>query len=146
MAEIGSVDREARLCHDPRMDLEAARKTLSKRGAFSSKRPALKRLAFFVVAGVALVAGVLLRVGHSGQPDMERSAPILVPESPPSDATPAAETTDSVAKTPTPGQEPAAAENKQAEQTGAIQQAGPPSAAAEPELPGAGMILVSRKP
>ena len=36
------------------MDLEVARKALSKRSKFSSKR-----VAFFVVAGLCLVAGIL---------------------------------------------------------------------------------------
>jgi hypothetical protein len=47
------------------MDLEVARKALSKRGAISPKR-----LAFFAVAGLALVGGILLRTGYFGQPDV----------------------------------------------------------------------------
>ncbi len=141
------MDRKARLCHDPGMDLEVARKALSKRGAFSSKR-----LAFFAVAGLALVGGILLRTGqYLGQPDVEQNAPVTVAVPPPPATTPALEPIESVAKTPPPAQEPATAPNKQAEQTGAVvepaeQAGGALEHAEQSELPGAGMILVSRQP
>ena len=51
------VDRKSRLCHDPGMDLEVARKALSRRSAFSSKRAA-----FFVIAGLFVVGGIVLRL------------------------------------------------------------------------------------
>jgi hypothetical protein len=131
------------------MDLEAARKTLSKRGAFSSKR-----VAFFVVAGLSLVVGILLRSSqYFGQPEVEQNAPVTVAAPPPSAAaaTPAGETTESVRKTPPPAQEAATAPNEQAEQTGEVveqvMQAGEAIEHAEqPEPPGSGMILVSRQP
>jgi hypothetical protein len=146
--ENASVDRKARLCHDPGMDLEVARKALSKRGAFSSKR-----VAFFVVAGLSLVVGILLRSGqYFGQPEVEQNAPVTVAAPPPSAvaATPAVET-GSVPKTPPPAQEPATAPNEQAEQTGEVveqaEQADEAVGHAEqPEPPGSGMILVSRQP
>ena len=84
-----SVDRKARLCHDPGMNLELARKALSKRGAFSSKRAA-----FFVVAGLSLVVGILLRSGQFfAQPEVEQNAPVTVaaPPSPAVAAPPAVE-------------------------------------------------------
>ena len=53
------------------MDLEVARKALSKRNTFSPKR-----VAFFVVAGLCLVAGIVLRSGqYFGQPEVEQNAP-----------------------------------------------------------------------
>jgi hypothetical protein len=127
------------------MDLEAARKALSKRGAVSPKR-----IAFFAVAALALVGGILLRAGYFGQPDVEQNAPVAVAEPPPpAPMAPAAETTDSVAKTP--ALVPAAAADQQAEPSGeAVEQAKPAGEAVppadQPELPGAGMILVSRQP
>ena len=63
------------------MDLEVARKALSKRSAFSPKH-----VAFFVVAGLCLVAGILLRSGQFfGQPELEQNAPVTVaaPHRPP---------------------------------------------------------------
>ena len=85
------------------MDLEVARKALSKRSAFSPKR-----VAFFVVAGLCLVAGILLRSGqYFGQPEVEQNAPVTVAAPPPSAvaATPAVETTEFVPKPPPPAQE-----------------------------------------
>jgi len=142
------MDRKARLCHDPGMDLEVG-KALSKRGAFSSKR-----VAFFVVAGLALVVGILLRSGqYFGQPEVEQNAPVTVAAPPPSAAaaTPAVETTEPVPKTPPPAQEAATAPNEQAEETGEVveqaERAGEAvEHAEEPEPPGSGMILVSRQP
>ncbi len=153
------------------MDLYEARKALSKRGAFSSKR-----VAFFVVAGLLFVVGLLLRAGqYFGQPDVEPTAPVTVAAPPPSApaVTPAVEPTESVAKTPPPAQEPATAPNEQAEQTGEAarneqaeqtgeaveqaEQADEPAEQAEPsdeaveraeqsEPPDSDMILVSRQP
>ena len=149
-----SVDRKARLCQNRGMDLEAARKALSKRGAFSPKR-----VAFFVVAGLCLVVGIFLRSGqYFGQPEVEQNAPVPVAAPPPSAvAAPPAVETESVPKTPppaqelAPAQEPATAPNEQAEQTGeGVEQAEQPGEAVEhaeqPEPPGSGMILVSRQP
>ena len=144
-----NVARKARLCHDPGMDLEVARKALSKRGTFSSKR-----VAFFVVASLSLVMGLLLRSGQNfGQPKVERNGPVTVAAAPPAAVatTPAVETTESVPKTPSPAQEPATAPNEQAEQTGeVVEQAEQADKAVEhaeqPEPPGSGMILVSRQP
>ena len=143
------VDRKAGLCHDPGMDLEVARKALSKRSTFS-----WKRVAFFVVAGVCLVMGILLRSGqYFGQPEAAQNAPVTVAAPPPAAVAtiPAVETTESVAKTPTPAQEPASAPNEPAEQTGeVVKQAEQTDEADEqaeqPESPGSGMILVSRQP
>jgi hypothetical protein len=132
------------------MDLEVARKVLSKRGTFSSKR-----VAFFVVAGLSLVLGILLRSGqYFGQPEVAHNAPVTVAPPPPSagaPATPAVETTESVPKTPPTVQEPATAPNEQAAQTGeAVEQAeqadGAIKHAEQPKPPGSGMILVSRRP
>ncbi len=132
----------------PGMDLEAARKAISKRGALSSKR-----IAFFVVAGLALAVGIVLRSGqYFGQPDVEQNAPVtLAAPTPPAPATPAVEATESVATTPTPAQEPATAPDKQAEQPGeVVEQAKPTDEAVlqapQTESPDAGMILVSRRP
>src|SRR5262245_61311930 len=83
----------ARLCHDPSMDLEAVRKALPKRSTFSSKR-----VAFFGVVGLCVVAGVLLRSGlYFTEQEAEQKTPaassstLTVP-------TPAVETTKSVAQ------------------------------------------------
>ena len=72
------------------MDLEVARKALSKRSKFSSKR-----VAFFVVAGLCLVGGILLHSGqYFAQPEVELKTPVAVaPSPPPVAATPAEETT-----------------------------------------------------
>ena len=75
------------------MDLEAARKSLSKRSTLSPKR-----VAFFVVAGLGLAAGILLRSGeYFARTDVQQSAPVAVaPAPPPIAATPAVGTTESV--------------------------------------------------
>jgi hypothetical protein len=128
------------------MDLEVARKALAKRGAFSSKR-----VAFFVLAGLSLVVGILLRSGqYFDQPEVEQNAPVTVAAPPPSAvaATPAVETTESVPKIPPPAQEPATVPNEQAEQTGEVVEQ-PDEAvehAEQTKPPGSGMILVSRQP
>ena len=128
------------------MDLEVARKALSKRRASAST----KRLAFLIVAGLVLIAGVLLRAGqYFGQPDVEQNAPVTVVA--PLAPAPALEPTDSVAKTPTPAPGPATAPNEQAAQTDEVVKPAEHSDEAvehaePPNLPGSGMILVSRQP
>ena len=73
------------------MDLEAARKALAKRSTFSSKR-----VAFFVVVGLCVIAGILLRSGSFIQPQVEQNAPAAVaPLPPPAAATPPVEATES---------------------------------------------------
>ena len=130
------------------MDLEVARKALSKRSTFSPRR-----VVFFVVAGLCLVAGILLRAGqYFAQPEVESNAPVAVaPSPPPVAATPAVETTESVPQTPPAAQETTAAPTENVEPTGeaveAPEQAGEAIEHAEqPEPPGSGMILVSRQP
>ncbi len=137
------------------MDLFAVGKSLSKRNAFSSKR-----VAFFAVAGLLFIVGLVLRSGYFDQPDVEQDAPVTVAAPPPSaPATPAAEPTEPVAETPPQAQEPATAPSEQAEQTGeavqqAVERAEEPAKQADEavqraeqsESPGSGMILVSRQP
>jgi hypothetical protein len=127
------------------MDLEAARKDLAKRSALSPRR-----LAFFAVAGLALVAGLLLRAGFFGQPEEEQNAPVVVAAPPPLPAAPpATETTETVAKAPAPAEEPAAAPRPPAEPASvekAEQTDAAPPPADQTDFPGAGIILVSRAP
>jgi hypothetical protein len=55
----------------PIMDLEAARKALSKGSTFSTKR-----VAFFGVVGLCVVAGIFLRSGlYFTQPEAEQNTP-----------------------------------------------------------------------
>jgi hypothetical protein len=142
------------------MDLEVARKTLSKPRAVSTKQ-----IAFLAVAGLCVAAGIALRAGlFSGQPTGEEKAPVAVEGSAPAETPTAVETT--APETPPVPQEVTAAPNTPAgptgdttDQTGAttpptapVEQAGdaaeqPAAKQAEPlELPGAGMILVSKRP
>jgi hypothetical protein len=130
------------------MDLEAARKTLAKRSAFSSKR-----IAFLAVGGLCLVAGILLRAGqYFGTPEPEATAPVLeVATPPPTDATPAVDASQSVPKTPAPAAQPAPAPTAPAEETGTAvdgpeQTEAGAEPAGQPKPPGSGMILVSRQP
>ena len=173
--ENAPVDRKSRLCHDPSMDLEVARKALTRRSAFSSKR-----VAFFVIAGLFLVAGIVLRSGHYfTRPEVGQSAPVAVTPSPPPAAAPstaeptesptqppsppaattvpqppsppAAATTESLPQPSVPSQEAATPPHEQKEPTGEAieepEQAGEAVEHAEqPELPGSNMILVSRQP
>ena len=113
--ENAPVDRQARLCHDPGMDLEVARKALSKRSTFSPKR-----VAFFVVAGLCLVAGILLRSGqYFAQPEVELKVPVAVAPSPPSAApTPAVEATEFVPEPPPPAKDAATVPTENVEPTG----------------------------
>jgi hypothetical protein len=142
------VDRKSRLCHDPNMDLEVASKALSKRSTFSSKR-----VAFLVIAGLCLVAGILLRSGqYFARPEVEQNAPVAVgPSRPPPAAMPAVEPTETAPEPPAPAQEAATPPNEQKKPTGeAIEE--PEQAdeavdhAEQPEIPGSNMILVSRQP
>ncbi len=153
------------------MDLEAARKSLSKRNNFSPKR-----IAFFVVAGLALAAGIFLRSGqYLAQPDVQPNAPVAVapaappvattpaaaPEvqqtapaavakspSPPA-ATPAVGTTESAPPLPPAAQKAVPAPAAQTEPTGEAVNA--PAGVADgqveqPQLPEGSIILVARRP
>ncbi|MGH6832136.1 MAG: hypothetical protein ACRECM_03820 [Methyloceanibacter sp.] len=149
------------------MDLEVARKSLSKRSAFSTKK-----IAFVAVAGLMLVAGIGLRAGHYfGETPVENvpaavEAPVPAPVPAPSPAPEAApvappapeaappltaEPAESVPETAPATQEAAPAPSEPAEQAeDAAEQTGPESNAVgqteQADLPGAGMILVARKP
>jgi len=106
------------------MDLEVARKSLSKRSAFSSKR-----IAFFAVAGLFLVGGILLRGGeYFGQPEAEENAPVTVAAPPPSATTPAAETTEPAPETAPPKQDAESAPSEHAVQTGEASEENAPAA------------------
>ena len=148
------------------MDLEAARKALSKRSTFSSKR-----VVFFGVVGLCVIAGILLRSGqYFTQPQVEQNAPAAVaPSPPPAAATPAVEATESVPQPQVGQNAPAAvapspplaavtppahnavtAPTEQAEPTGETigepEPAGEADEHAEFELPGSGIILVAKQP
>ena len=135
------------------MDLRVPWKALSEQGASSSKRVAYssKRVAFFVLVGLILVVGILLRSGQFfGQPEAEQNAPVTVAAPPPAAAPmPPVDTTESPIKTAPPAQEPATAPNEQAQQIGEepTKQADEAVEHVEqPEPPGSGMLLVSRQP
>jgi hypothetical protein len=143
------------------MDLEAARKTLAKPSAFSKKK-----IAFIGAAGLLLVAGIALRASHYfGETSAESEPTAIVAPTPDSAAPSPAEKTESIAKTPaapvapvTPDaapapsepavtQEPAPTPSDPAQQAGeTAEQPAPEGQAERADLPGAGMILVSRKP
>jgi hypothetical protein len=152
------------------MDLEAARKSLSKRSAFSTKK-----IAFVVAAALVLVGGVALRAGHyfgeaptGGEPAAVEApapaasptpaaapapspTPAAAPSAAPEAAAPPTEAAESVAKTPAATQQAAPAPNAPAEPAGdAVEQTAPEADAVDQadqaDLPGAGMILVARKP
>jgi hypothetical protein len=147
------------------MDLEAARKSLSKRSAFSTKK-----IAFVGAAALVLVGGIALRAGHyfgeaptgvepaavEALPPQASTAPEPPPAAAPSAAPqpappPTAEPAGSVAKTPPATQQAAPAPAEPAEPTGATADQPAPEAdaveqAEQADLPGAGMILVARKP
>ena len=134
------------------MDLRVPWKALSEQGASSSKRVAYssKRVAFFVLVGLILVVGILLRSGQFfGQPEAEQNAPVTVAAPPPAAAPmPPVDTTESPIKTAPPAQEPATAPI-QAQQIGEepTKQADEAVEHVEqPEPPGSGMLLVSRQP
>jgi hypothetical protein len=130
------------------MDLEAARKALAKRSTFSSKR-----VAFFVVVGLCVIAGILLRAGSFIQPQVEQNTPAAVAPPPPP-ATAAVEATES---TPQPQVEqnapaavvpsvPPAATEPTGEVVDEPKPAGEANQHAESELPGSGIILVAKHP
>jgi hypothetical protein len=130
------------------MDLEVARKALSKRNTFSPRR-----VTFFVVAGLGVIGGILLRSGqYFAQPEAELKAPVAVaPSLPPVAATPAEEATESVPEPPPPAQDTATAPTENVEPTGKT--VGAPEQADEavehaeqPEPSDSDMILVSRQP
>jgi hypothetical protein len=147
------------------MDLEAARKTLSKRSTFSPKH-----VAFFGVVVLCLVAGVLLRFGLVSQTEVEQNVPVAVTPSPPPVAMPAGEATKSMPRpeveqntpaAPTPSPPPATT-TPAGEETGTVPRSSLPAQQAvtapteqadptgetvsEPELPDSGVILVARQP
>ena len=129
------------------MDLEVARKALSKRSAFSPKH-----VAFFVVAGLCLVAGILLRSGQFfAQPELEQNAPVVAAPPPPAAPPPAVEATKSLPQPPPPAKDAATAPTENVEPTGEAvkepEQAGDAVEHTEqPEPRDSGMILVSRQP
>jgi hypothetical protein len=149
------------------MDLEAARKSLSKKpSAFSTKK-----IAFIAAAGLVLLGGIGLRAYHylgEAPADSEPAAvqtpatePVVTPE--PTSPSPV-EATESVPKTPPPTQQaapvpetpaaqqaapvPAPGQSEPAEQAGDTAEPTAPDAAPneQADLPGSGVILVSRKP
>ena len=151
------------------MDLRIPWKVLSKEGASSSTRSAFssKRIAFLVIAGLALIAGIVLRSSHYfTQSEVEQNAPVevapspapaattteSVPQltsSPPGPATSPVGPTDSVSQSPAPVS--ASGPNEPKEPTGeGIKELEQAEEAAEqpgqPELPSSDMILVSRQP
>src|SRR6187551_931422 len=131
------------------MDLKIPWKALSKQDASSPKRGAfsLKQIAFLVVVGVALVAGILLRFSGQffGQPEAEKNAPVTVAA-----PLPPATTTESPIKTPQPAQETAAPieqSGRTGEAVDQTEQANEPVGdAGQPASAGSGPILVSRQP
>jgi hypothetical protein len=136
------------------MDLEEARKSLSRRRSFTPKR-----VAFFAAAALCLIAGIALRsVQYFAQPDAVQSPPATVePSAPPAAPTPAVQATEPAPPPSPPVQDaatapaepavPAVEDVEPAEQAaGAPEQVGAVDRGEQPELPGSGMILVSRKP
>src|SRR5215472_5803864 len=87
------------------MDLRIPWKVLSKEGASSSTRSPFssKRIAFLVIAGLALVAGIVLRSSHYfTQSEVEQNAVEVAPSPPP-----AATTSESVPQPTSPPPGPA---------------------------------------
>jgi hypothetical protein len=154
------------------MDLEAARKALSKRSTFSPKH-----VAFFGAVLLCLVAGVLLRLDlylpnasvavksspppvatpfmeatkSMPQPEVEQNAPAApTPSPPPATTTPAGEETGAVPRSSLPARQAVTAPTEQADPTGEAvsepQSAGEADEHAEPALPSSGIILVARQP
>ena len=125
----------------PAMDLKEGLEALSKRSTFSTKR-----VAFLAIAGLCLVAGILLRSGqYFAPPEVEQNAPVT-PSPSPADATSAVKPTESIPQPPTPAQDTATTLNEQKQE--AVEepvQAG--EAVEQAEQPqGSAMILVSRQP
>ena len=141
------------------MDLEVARKSLSKRNAFSTKK-----IAFVAISGLVLVAGIGLRASHYFGGTSAESEPAAVeapvpapspapaPVAAPEAASPSnTEPAESVPETAPATQEAAPAPSEPAGQAGdAAEQAAPEGDAVEQseqaDFPGSGMILVARKP
>lgn len=142
------------------MDLEEARKSLSKPAPRSPKR-----MAFLGVAALCVAGGLAWRAGLFAAPEAGPNAPVAVEA--PSSAAPAMESTEAVPKSapapqpPAPAPETAAApEPPSAEQAGQHAPAAAPGedpgaedageavdqAAAPSETPDRGPILVSRQP
>lgn len=142
------------------MDLEAARKTLEEPSAFSRKK-----LAFIGVAGVLLVSGIGWRASHYfADAPAAREPDTVVAPAPEAAAPPPSETTESVIEkppvappalvtpeaAPAPVQQAGDAAEKSDLESDVIGQAEPEQEAAgqaeQADVPGSGMILVSRKP
>src|SRR5215831_5029413 len=144
------------------MDLKVPWKALSKQGAPSSKWGlfSAKQIAFFVIVGLVLVAGIVLRSGQFfGQPETDQNALVTVAAPPPPAAapTPPVETAESAIKTPPPAQESGAPNEQQStapndqeptgEAAGQTEQGNETVGdAGQPESAGSGPILVSRQP
>jgi hypothetical protein len=144
------------------MDLKVPWKALSKQAAPSSKWGVFsaKQIAFFVIVGLVLVAGIVLRSGQFfGQPETDQNAPATVAAPPPPAAapTPPVETAESPIKTPPPAQESGAPNEQQStapndqeptgEAAGQTEQGNETVGdAGQPESAGSGPILVSRQP
>jgi hypothetical protein len=157
------------------MDLEAARKAVSKRSTFYSKR-----VVFFGVVGLCLVAGALLRLGLV-PPSVDHDTPVTDTPSPPLAAVPAGEATKSVSQpmveqnapgaavapplatvttdvegapaipqSSLPAQHGVTTPTEEVEPSGntdgELTPAGEADEHAEAELPGSGIILVARRP
>src|SRR5215831_11998099 len=137
------------------MDLKVPWKALSKQGAPSSKWGlfSAKQIAFFVIVGLVLVAGIVLRSGQFfGQPETDQNASVTVaaPQPPAAAPTPPVETAESPIKTPPPAQESGAPNEQQStapnDQEPTREAAGQVGDAGQPEFAGSGPILVSRQP
>ena len=142
------------------MDFKVPWKALSKQGAPSSKWGVFsaKQIAFFVVVGLALVAGIVLRSGQFfGQPETDQNAPVTVAAPPPPAPSPPVETAESPIKTPpaapesgAPNEQQSTAPNDQeptGEAAGQTEQGNETVGdAGQPESAGSGPILVSRQP
>jgi hypothetical protein len=149
------------------MDLEATAKSLSKRRGAPAKR-----IAFLVVVGVCVAAGLLLRSGqYFGQFTQETDAPVTVaappPETnepvetaappPPAPESSVVEKTESLPTTPPVAEEAAPAPAEQSvestepaddavEQVEPVDDATEPAEQSEPQGPGSGIILVAKRP
>jgi len=147
------------------MALKIPWKSLSKQDTFSSLQGVFssKRGVFFVAAGLVVAVGLLVRGGdYFGQPEVEQKSPATEAAPAPSTTATPAQPAESVPQpqppapqTATPKPQPPAPEtatapNQPAEPaSGVVDQTGPSGEAVEqaeqPELPDAGMVLVSRR-
>jgi hypothetical protein len=135
------------------MDLEAARKSLSKQSRFSPKK-----IAFGVVVGLVFVTGIGLRVRHylddapaQNEPAAVEAPVAVPPPAPEASPPPPAETTESIPAPTLPAETnqslPATAPSTQEASPAPAELAGDTAGQTDQaDLPGAGMILVSRKP